>query len=56
AWVLKNPHVSTVILGASKSPQLAETLQALEVVDQLTPEVMEKIELVLQNKPKAPVF
>jgi voltage-dependent potassium channel beta subunit len=56
AWVLKNPNVSTVILGASKSHQLAETLQALDVVDHLTPEVMEKIEVILKNKPKAPVF
>lgn len=56
SWVLQNPNVSTVILGASKPNQLEETLKALEVADKLSPEVMQKIEDILQNKPKAPVF
>jgi voltage-dependent potassium channel beta subunit len=43
AWCLKNPHVSTVILGASKVPQLVENLQALEAQAKLTPEVMKRI-------------
>jgi len=43
--------VSTVILGASKESQLAETLTASEAADKLTPEVLEKIEQILQNKP-----
>lgn len=51
AWCVKNPHVSTAILGASKPEQLKETLTALEVLPLLTTEVMEKIEGVLQNKP-----
>ena len=51
AWCLKNPNVSTVILGASKSEQLKENLEALEVVPMLTDEVMGKIESVLQNRP-----
>ncbi len=51
AWCLKNPHVSTVILGASKESQLAETLTASEAADKLTPDVLEKIEQILQNKP-----
>ncbi len=54
AWCLKNPHVSTVILGASRLSQLEENLAALEVVDQLTDEVMERIEAVLGNKPQLP--
>ena len=54
AWCLKNDHVSTVITGASKPQQVVENMQALEVVDKLTPEVMEQIEAVLANKP-APV-
>jgi len=53
AWCLKNPNVSTVILGASRSEQLVENLKAQEVVAKLTPDVMEKIEGVLQNKPEA---
>ncbi|PTX97970.1 aldo/keto reductase [Opitutus sp. ER46] len=43
AWCLKNPHVSTVILGASRVEQLQENLGALEVVDRLTPDVMRRI-------------
>lgn len=54
AWCLKNPHVSTVITGASRPEQVAENMQALEVVDRLTPEVMDRIEAVLDNKPSPP--
>ena len=32
AWCLKNPNVSTTILGASKVEQLADNLKALEVL------------------------
>jgi aryl-alcohol dehydrogenase-like predicted oxidoreductase len=52
AWCLKNPNVSTVILGASKVSQLEDNLQALDLVDQLTDDVMEKIDAVLDNKPE----
>jgi voltage-dependent potassium channel beta subunit len=31
AWCLRNPHVSTVMLGASRVSQLLENLQALEL-------------------------
>jgi aryl-alcohol dehydrogenase-like predicted oxidoreductase len=40
AWCLKNPHVSTVILGASRISQLQENLAAIEVVPLLTDDVM----------------
>lgn len=56
AWCLKNPNVSTVILGASKSAQLTENMKALEAQKLLTPEVMSKIEELLQNKPKQPEY
>lgn len=56
AWCLKNEQVSTVILGASKESQLVETLTSAEVVPLLTPEVMEKIELILGNKPAHPQY
>lgn len=32
AWCLRNPHVSTVMLGASRTEQLLENLGALELV------------------------
>jgi len=51
AWTIKNPHVSTAILGASKKEQLLENLKALEVVPLLTQDVMDKIETILNNKP-----
>lgn len=51
AWCLKNPHVSTVITGASKPEQVTENMAALEVVDKLTPAVMARIEAVLANQP-----
>jgi voltage-dependent potassium channel beta subunit len=44
AWCLKNPRVSTVILGASKVAQLTENLQAVEAQKKLTPEIMGRIE------------
>ena len=56
AWCLKNPHVSTVILGASKEAQLKENLKASEAQDLLTPAVMEKIEKVLGNTPVRPQY
>jgi voltage-dependent potassium channel beta subunit len=47
AWCLKNPHVSTVILGASKLHQLEENLKALDAVPLLTNDVMTRIETTL---------
>ena len=51
AWCLKNPNVSTVILGASRLSQLEENLKTVDIVDQITDDVMEHIEEVLDNKP-----
>lgn len=51
AWCLKNPRVSTVILGASRVEQLNDNLQSLAVVEKLTPDVMTKIEIILNNAP-----
>ncbi len=54
AWCAANPNVSTIILGASRMSQLTENLKALDVLPALTPEVMEKIEAILGNKPAPP--
>jgi voltage-dependent potassium channel beta subunit len=51
AWCLKNPNVSSVITGASRVSQVHENMKALDVAAQLTPEVLEKIDSVLENKP-----
>jgi aryl-alcohol dehydrogenase-like predicted oxidoreductase len=54
AWVAKNPNVSTVITGASRSSQITENFKALAFISKLTPDIMEEIEQVLKNKPKHP--
>lgn len=46
AWCLKNPHVSSVILGASRVEQLQENLGAVDVLARLTPEVMTRIDRI----------
>ncbi len=52
AWTLKNPNVTTAILGATKKEQLSDNLKSLEVLPLLTPEVMEQIETIMGTKPK----
>ena len=46
AWCVKNPNVSTVITGASTPEQVAENMSALEIVDRLTPEVLERLDVI----------
>lgn len=50
AWCLKNPHVSTVITGASRVGQVDENLKAIDVVPKLAPEVMARIDAALQGE------
>ncbi|KAI1136874.1 Aldo/keto reductase [Hypoxylon sp. FL0543] len=54
AWALKNPNVSTVILGATKPEQIEENVKALKLYEKLTPEVLEEIEKILDNAPPQP--
>lgn len=49
AWCLKNPHVSTVITGASKKSQVVENMRALDFVDALSESVLSRIEKVLRG-------
>ena len=51
AWTAHNPHVSTVIMGASKIEQLQDNLGAIDVGSKLTPDVMAKIDAL--TKPLA---
>ena len=46
AWCASNPHVSTVITGASRVEQVRENLGALEVLDKLTPEILARINAI----------
>ncbi|KAF2455827.1 NADP-dependent oxidoreductase domain-containing protein [Lineolata rhizophorae] len=54
AWCAANPNVSTVILGATKVAQIHDNCKALQLVEKLTPDVMNEIEEIMQNKPKGP--
>ena len=56
AWCIKNPHVTTAILGATKKQQLLDNLKAIEVMEKLTPDILEKIEKIMQTKPVLPEF
>ncbi|MFM7731772.1 MAG: potassium channel beta subunit family protein [Flavobacteriales bacterium] len=56
AWCLRNPHVSSVILGASKPEQLAHNLWAPDAIPLLTPTIMERIETILKNRPVHPQY
>ena len=47
AWCLKNPHVSTVIMGASRVAQVHENLKALDVLAKLDDAVMARVEAAL---------
>ena len=47
---MKNPFVSTVITGASRVEQVTENMKASEVVDKITPEIMERIDVVFEVK------
>lgn len=43
AWCLKNPHVSSVILGVSSLEQLKENIKAVEVKDKITDEIYKEL-------------
>ncbi len=44
AWCLKNPHVSSVILGASSFEQLQENLQSFDVLSRLDHSIKSRVE------------
>jgi aryl-alcohol dehydrogenase-like predicted oxidoreductase len=51
AWTIRNPNVTTAILGATRIEQLEENLKALDVLPLLTEDVMKDIDSILGNKP-----
>lgn len=51
AWCIKNPNVTTAILGATRKEQLLDNLTALQASELLNTEVLQKIESIMQNKP-----
>jgi aryl-alcohol dehydrogenase-like predicted oxidoreductase len=51
AWCLKNQNVSSVITGASRPEQIVDNVASLKLLPKLTPEIMEQIDAILENKP-----
>jgi len=51
AWCIKNPNVSTVLLGATKSSQLEENFGALRIAKLLTEKHLNEIEVIIGSKP-----
>lgn len=56
AWCISNPNVTTAILGATRREQLEENLKALDLLPQLTPDVLQRIEDIMQTKPDTGSF
>lgn len=54
AWCIRNPNVTTAILGATKEEQLTENLKALDVYPMLTDDIMQRIDDIMDTKPKQP--
>ena len=52
AWCLKNPHVSTVITGASRPEQVVENMRALEVAARLDGDLKAMIEKATADRGK----
>ncbi len=48
AWCVLNPHVSSVITGASRVSQVHENMAAIDVLPLLTPEVVERINAAIK--------
>jgi aryl-alcohol dehydrogenase-like predicted oxidoreductase len=47
AWCLKNPHVSTVITGASRAEQVRENMRAPEVAARLDGSALQRIDAIV---------
>lgn len=54
AWCIRNPNVTTAILGATRKEQLLENLKALDALGKLDETVIQRIEDIVQTKPVLP--
>ncbi len=52
AWLLRRKDVSSVITGATKIAQLQENVQAGDLRERLSEDVLEEIETILDNAPE----
>jgi voltage-dependent potassium channel beta subunit len=51
-WVVRNPYVSSAITGASRVEQVRDNMKALDVLDKITPDVMERIDEIMRGTQK----
>jgi aryl-alcohol dehydrogenase-like predicted oxidoreductase len=56
AWTIKNPNVTTAILGATKREQLIQNLEAIDALQKLTPEVLQQVDDIMGTKPVLPEY
>jgi len=56
AWCIRNPNVTTAILGATKESQLTENLKALELYPRLNEELMNRIDGIMETAPVSASF
>lgn len=56
AWCLRNPNVTTAILGATRKDQLEENFKALDMLPLLTNELMDRIDQIFGTKPRLPDY
>ncbi|PIN17719.1 Voltage-gated shaker-like K+ channel, subunit beta/KCNAB [Handroanthus impetiginosus] len=54
AWCVSNPNVSSVVTVSTNKYQIQGNLKSINVIPLLTLAMMEKIEAVVQSKPKRP--
>lgn len=54
AWCAKNPNVSTVITGATSVQQVRENFRALDVIPKLTPDVMARVDAIINQAAALP--
>jgi voltage-dependent potassium channel beta subunit len=56
AWCIRNPHVTTAILGATREEQLTENLKALDIYPLLTLDIMEAVDQIMGTTPEQPEY
>jgi voltage-dependent potassium channel beta subunit len=54
AWCIRNPNVTTAILGATKKEQLEQNLKAIELYPKLDEGILKEIDEIMGNKPVLP--
>jgi aryl-alcohol dehydrogenase-like predicted oxidoreductase len=54
AWCIRNPNVTTAILGATKREQLEQNLTAIELYPRIDGEVVSEIDSIMETRPRLP--